>query len=44
MAATTQQCLDVDSIGLNSTPTPTDLQAAWVDHEALDAARLKELR
>jgi hypothetical protein len=40
----TQQCLDVDPIGLNSTPAPTDLKTAWVDHKALNAARLKEPR
>src|SRR5205807_1186634 len=40
----TQQRLDVDSIGLNSTPAPADLKTAGVDHKALDAARLKEPR
>src|SRR5262252_7388868 len=35
---------DVHSIGLNPTPTPVDLEAAWVDHKALDAARFKEPR
>src|SRR5215831_17454564 len=35
---------DVHSIGLNPTPTPVDLDAAWVDHKALDAARFKEPR
>ena len=28
----------------NSTTAPADLKAAWVDHKALDAARLKEPR
>src|SRR5215471_17629814 len=35
---------DVHSIGLNPTPTPVDLDAAWVDHKALDATRFKEPR
>ena len=29
---------------VNSTPAPTDLKTAWVDHKALNAARLKEPR
>ena len=33
-----------DSSVLNPTPAPVDLEAAWVDHKALDAARLKEPR
>jgi hypothetical protein len=36
------QHLDVDSIGLNSSRAPVDLEATRVDHKALDAARLKE--
>src|SRR3974390_2046440 len=40
----TQQCLDVDPIGLNSTPAPADLKTAGVDHKALNAARLKAPR
>src|SRR3974390_1839653 len=40
----TQQCLDVDPIGLNATPAPADLKTAGVDHKALNAARLEAPR
>src|SRR6202165_3743431 len=40
----TQQHLDVDSVGLNSSPAPAYLEAARVDHKALDAAPHKEPR
>src|ERR1700682_3220991 len=40
----TQQHLDVDSVGLNSSPAPVYLEAARVDHKALDAAPHKEPR
>ena len=39
-----QQHFDVDTIGLNPTPAPADLKAAWVDHKALDTARLEKPR
>src|ERR1700682_3480808 len=40
----TQQHLDVDSVGLNSSPATVYLKAARVDHKALDAAPHKEPR
>src|SRR5450631_1415641 len=40
----TQQHLDVDSVGLNSSPAPVYLEAARVDHKALDAAPHEEPR
>src|SRR5215467_323570 len=39
-----QQQLDVDPIGLNRTSAPVDLEAARVEHKALDAARFKKSR
>src|ERR1700730_16720107 len=40
----TQQHLDVDSVGLNSSPAPVYLEAARVDHKALNAAPHEEPR
>src|SRR5713101_3115740 len=40
----TQQHLDVDSVDLNSSPAPVYLEAARVDHKALDAAPHEEPR
>src|SRR5450631_4310946 len=40
----TQQHLDLDSVGLNSAPAPVYLEAARVDHKALDAAPHEEPR
>src|SRR3974390_961446 len=40
----TQQCLDVDPIGLNATPAPADLKTAGVYQKALNAPRLKAPR